>query len=427
MLIEFSVTNYRSVLEKQTLSMAAASANKLEDSHTFSTGIKRLPNLLKSAAIYGPNAAGKSNILRAIHFMRSLILFAATESQEGDPTGVTPFLFDKTSANEPSEFEISFIQNNIRYQYGFAVTNKIVVEEWLFAFPKGKQQLWFNRRYEEKSKNYDWNFGNHLKGKKHDIAGKTRDNALFLSTAAQWNLEQLKAVYLWFKYELTVLQANRPMPTGYTDDLCESDEGKGQVESFLKEADPGISKLLFEEKYDSIDDLIDNLPAEIPAGERESIRKRYEGAKFVDIKTSHQITGSDKEVHLDLYDESDGTKNMYALAGPIINVLRDGEILCIDELDTSLHPLLVRMLIGLFNSAEHNRNNAQLIFTTHDTSQLNKDVFRRDQIWFVEKDDKNSTQLYSLLEFSPRKEEAFEKGYLHGRYGALPFFGGLEI
>jgi len=415
MLIEFTVKNFRSIKESQTLSLAKAKGNELEQTNCFLPEAPGSIELVRSAAIYGANAAGKSNVIKALDAMGRIVLKSAS-SQEGDDIPVSPFLFDELSEEEPSEFEIIFISEGIRYQYGFTATCKNILEEWLIAYPKGRPQKWFNRAFDSETKSQVFKFGDSLLGQKSVWQQATRSNALLLSTAIQLNSEQLKPAYNWFRKKLRVASSGDWGPS-FTASLCQKDNSKNKILSFLKSADFDIYDIQIDkEKFDP-----DSLPDEIPEEARGKIIEDLEGKDFLDIKTVHK-TSNDNLVSLDFDEESAGTQKFFSFAGPWLETLREGYILVIDELHDSLHPNMVKYLVNLFHNTNTNPNNAQLIFTTHETSILNQEVFRRDQIWFCEKDAEQVSSLYPLTDFSPRKErENIELGYLSGRYGALPF------
>lgn len=218
MLIEFSVSNFRSIREPQTLSLVADTGRELRDTHVTVPMAKGTPALLRAAVIYGANAAGKSNLLKALEFFRTLVLDSARESRAGDPLPVQPFLLDEDSATAPSRFEVLFVQQGVRYQYGVVLDRECVRQEWLVAYPGGRPQRWF-----ERERGQPWHFGPHLKPHKSRRlwADATRDNALFLSTAVQLNAEQLRPVYDWFRQQLRFI--NEPgahMSPGYTVHQC---------------------------------------------------------------------------------------------------------------------------------------------------------------------------------------------------------------
>ncbi|MBL1294600.1 MAG: ATP-binding protein [Thiotrichales bacterium] len=422
MLVEFTVKNYRSIKDEQVLSLAKAKGDELEDSNCFTPDAPSSVPLLRSAAIYGANAAGKSNIIHAMMEMESIVRNSASSNQEGDEISVTPFLFDDDSPSEPSEFEMVFISEGVRYQYGFAATKYNIVEEWLIAYPKGRPQRWFSRSFNSKTKLSEYKFSDSLTGQKSVWQSATRTNALFLSTAVLLNSEQLKPVFNWFKKRLRPTDVGGWGPS-FTATLCDEEVTKKRVLSFLKAADFNIHDIKVDkQKFD-----LEMLPDEMPESARASIIKELKEKEFLDIKTIHKTT-SNKLVLLDFEEESDGTQQFFSFIGPWLDTLKNGYILVIDELHDSLHPKMVKYLVGLFNNSKTNPKNAQLIFTTHETSILNQDVFRRDQVWFCEKDKFQATSLYPLTDFSPRKDrENIEMGYLSGRYGALPYVREFDL
>ena len=417
MLIDFSVQNYRSIKQKQLLSLASAKGSELQETNTFQSDIPNLPGLLRSAIMYGANASGKSNVVKALGFMHFFVLNSFGALQEGQLIPVKPFLFDPETSKSPSEFEITFVSDAVRYQYGFAATQQRIIGEWLIAYPEGKPQRWFDRVFDQSTSAYEWRFSRHFLGQKEVIKTATRSNALFLSTAIQLNNDQLKPVFGWFLNKLEIILPGADINLQFTIDRCSSEEEKRRVLAFMNAADMSIVNIQLEKK--PFDPAI--VPPFIGAELREKLIADMRGKELTAVNFVHDAgTGSGV---LDLHEESQGTQKLFAFAGPWLDVLSRGRILIIDELDTSLHPLLVRHLISLFHTPGLNRNNAQLVITTHDTTLLDPDIFRRDQVWFTEKNANGATSLYSLVEFKPRKNEAFERGYLKGRYGALPFIG----
>jgi hypothetical protein len=415
------VTNFRSFSGKQTFSMVKGNGNELVETNTFKAVAIKEFELLRSAAIYGPNASGKSNFLRALQTMRRMVLDSATKQQRGDSLPVIPFRLSPETRQAPSEFEVTFIAAGVRYQYGFAATSERIYEEWLLAFPNGSAQHWFARKWIKEKGHYEWKLGDALTGEKQVWQKSTRDNALFLSTAVQLNSEQLQPIFDWFKRTLRLVNLSGVSPT-FSISLCENEE-KSKVMSFLHAADIHIDDISIEKK--SFDP--DELPDEMPDALRKSIAEDMKGKKITELKTMH--VGSDgKPVVFDFNDESDGTKKLFSFAGPWIDTLKNGYVLFIDELHDNLHPNLVKFLVELFHNPETNPKNAQLVFTTHETAVLDQKIFRRDQIWFCEKDQVQATQIYPLTDFSPRKgRENLELAYLSGRYGALPFVKRVQL
>lgn len=423
MLIEFSVTNYRSFLTPQRLTLTANTAAELQEENTFVSPVSSLPRLLHSAVVYGPNAAGKSNLIQAISFMKRFVLSSAKESQEGERIDVKPFLFKKESSQKPSEFEVLFIQGGIRYQYGFAANSRRVTGEWLFAYPEGRPQKWFERNYNPETYKDGWYFGPRFTGSRKIWQEATRGNALFLSTAIQLNNEQLKPVFNWFDKKLVVLGETETIHPGFSMGECEEAEKKRKILEFLNSADLSITDISLQKKEFSMEDL----PDEMPQTMKEEIARDFKGKKLTRLLFMHPSSDNGEDVPLDFDEESAGTRKLFELAGPWLDVLANGLVFFVDELDTNLHPGLVRFLLKLLHNPDTNRHNAQLVFATHDTTVLDQSLMRRDQVWFVEKDAENATRLYPLSDYKPRKGEALQKGYLYGRYGALPFPGELRF
>jgi len=422
MFVQFSAKNYLSFKDEQTLSLTMAKGGELAASNTFNSDPSTNTRLLKSAVIYGPNASGKSNFLAAMVAMRRIVIKSAAKSQRGDKLPVTPFLLDEMSADLPSEFEIVFVADGVRYQYGFSVTSERVHEEWLLAFPRGKPQRWFTRVWNEKMDADEWEMGNSFTGQKQLWRDATRSNALFLSTAVHLNSEQLQPVFDWFKNILRVLPVGEGHPS-FTASLCKDGNERNKVVKYLKAADLGIDDISVESERISAKHLPDNMPEEI----KTFFLQDVEDTNIFNIQAIHQ-TNQGVNVSFDFGVESEGTQNFFALAGPIIDTLENGYILFVDELHGSFHPKMVRFLVELFHDEKTNPNNAQLIFTSHETSILSQDIFRRDQIWFCEKDKEQATILCPLTDFSPRKgRENLEAGYLSGRYGALPYLNIAEL
>jgi uncharacterized protein len=414
-LLEFRVANYLSINEPQTLTMSTSKYYKgLQEENSFDSGVTGLPRLLRSALVYGPNAAGKSNLIRAIQFMQNFVLLSHSH-QEGQQINAKAFALEADSRTKPSEFEIFFVQDKVRYQYGFSLTSERVMEEWLIAYPEGKPQRWFQRAYDEETDKEKWRFGSKFTGRKQLWHEATRKNALFLSTAIQLNNEQLKPVFAWFRECLAVIPSRGEINLGLSIAACASDEGKRSIMEFMNSADLSIADIEVK-KTPFTHEMI---PAGVPQELKDMMSRDLKGKEMAQIRFQHRDDKGDA-VFFDIVEESDGTQKLFAFAGPWLDVLAKGRVLFIDELDTSLHPLLVRFLVEIIHNKKANGRNAQLIFTTHDTSLLDSDLFRRDQIWFVERDQSYATKLYPLSNFSPRKGEALEKSYLKGRYGALP-------
>jgi len=412
MLIEFSIENFRSIKEKVTLSMVAT-----KDSSLDGNLIKNVLNddsLLKSAVIYGANASGKTNVLMALNFLRALVLNSHYH-QKGQGIRFTPFKLDKKCSLNPTKMSLIFIKNDIKYNYGVSFDKEKVVDEYLYHYPNDKKAIIF-----ERNKTTEYKFTSDEKEQKV-LSDRTLPNVLYLSKATQENYEKVSNAFDWFRNSLNVIGPSFIGPfipgdlpeSNFTVELLKKDAGlKSYVMKALLEADVGIDDFSTISKKIPRDEL-KGLPPELLSlmlGDK----KEFEAYQ---IQTLHKGVAFDFET-----EESDGTRKIFSLIGPWIDTLKNGKTLVVDELDTKLHYLLILFLIRLFHDPTQNKTNAQLIFTTHNTSLLDQDFFRRDQIWFTEKNaETGSTDLYSLTEYSPRKDKAIEKGYLAGRYGALPF------
>ncbi|MCW8966254.1 MAG: ATP-binding protein [Candidatus Pacearchaeota archaeon] len=423
MLVEFNVTNFKSIRSKQTFSMTKAKGDELEESNSFQSEGATPLNLLRSAAIYGPNASGKSNFIEAMSAMKRIVEDSATELRRGDKLPVDPFRLDPEMRESATEFEVVFISKGTRYQYGFAATQERIVEEWMIAFPKGRAQNWFSRFWIGKENEYDWEMGSSLSGKKQLWREATRSNALFLSTAVQLNSEQLQPVYDWFSDTLRTTTVTAWSP-GFTAGLCCKDsENKKRVLNLLKAADLDIKDISVKKKLFDESDLSDDLPKEA----KSRILERMKGKEIIDELYMLHEDSEGNLIAFDFEEESDGTQKLFSFAGPWLDVLKNGYVLFVDELHDNLHPKIVQFLVDLFHSSETNTSNAQLVFTTHETTILNQNIFRRDQIWFCEKGKDHATTVYPLTDFSPRKvRENLELSYLAGRYGAVPYIRMME-
>ena len=430
MLIEFTFKNYRSYRDSHTFSMVASADKDLPNNTIEAAALGKI-RLNRSVVIYGANAAGKSNLIEAMDFVAK---FVRTSAERDRSIPVKGFLFDEETRDEPSEFEVTFLHEGVRYEYGFVVDRERVHEEWLIAYPKGSAQVWFERSADSDLLDGKWHFGRQLKGEKSRLVPLTRPNALFLSVSAQFNHEQLKPIYDWFVNKLQVMNLGdtpeflEHIAASY---LHDKPNVQNEVSNLLRHADLGIAKFSIEETKQTREATSGGLDLPNAASEKmsqllEALANLTVGDEVSQrsVRMYHQTDGpGNNGTPLSFNEESLGTRRLFGLAPLVLNRLKKGGVLVLDELDSSLHPLLVRELVQKFHDPKTNPGNAQLIFNTHDTTLLDQTLFRRDQIWFAEKGSNGATHLYSLLEYKPRKSEALSKGYLQGRYGAVPFLG----
>lgn len=426
MIIEIKVANYRSINEEQTLSFVADRATRHPNNLIKRPGYR----LLKSIGLFGANASGKSNFLKAIGAMSTFVRDSATKMNDGDPIeAAEPYRLDPATREQPSRFEITFVKDGTVYTYGFAADPQRVHEEWLSAKTETSEKPLFNikRQYRPLDETEFWDADGLYNSTYDLLIDRTRDNALLLSTAARENVKELLPIYHYMREQIEAIDVSDP-PTDLiarTAMQCESDKGlQGLINSLLRDADTGIDN--FQVKS------FKRLPFSHIATDEEGNKKAifrtrsnyYPTENFQDIVMLRQ--GSDGEtIQFDFKaDESNGTQRFFGLAGLLLNALEKGSFLALDELDASMHPLLTRRLLEMFQSPEANPNGAQLLFTTHDPSLLDQELFRRDQIWLTEKHNGAST-FFSLADIQPpiRNTEAFLGNYLTGRYGGTPHLG----
>lgn len=424
MLLQFSIKNFRTFKDKATLSLIASNYDKeTREQDNIATNESSL-RLLKSAVIYGSNASGKSKLIDAFAFMRYFVINSSKESQKGETIEVEPFKLSTLTENAPSEFEIIFIHSNVLYRYGFEATTNRIVSEWLYHKPKTKEVELFYRD----GSNFNTHERSFTKGNTVVKEGLVRDNALLISVAAQFNENTAISVLDWFKRLKILSGLNESNYKGFTMKQTKDPIQKEKILKLLKAADFGIQDI----ELQKID--IESLPKQMPKELKDKLIRevREEKKEFAsDVLTKHKKYNKDlkavENISLSLEDdESSGTKKFFALTGPILDVIENGYTLIVDELDSKLHPNLVCKIVSLFNSKEFNKKNAQLIFNTHDTNLLSSDLFRRDQIWFANKNKYGEAKLYSLADFKSdevRKNEPFEDNYINGKYGAVPFLG----
>ena len=421
MLIEFSVENFLSIKDRVTLSLLA-SADKSLDNNLIKTDVLKKDSLLRSAVLYGANASGKTNVLLALDFLNHLVI-NSHNNQKGTKIEYSPFKLNRENISIPSQFEVVFIKNNVKYIYGVSITDEKIVDEYLYYYPEGRRATIF-----ERNNTTDYKFTID-KNEQNFLSKRTLENVLYLSNSTQLNYAKTSEAFEWFKDNLRIIgPTDNPTLTEYTIKLLNEDKAfKEYLLKALVEADLGISDISASVETISMEDL----PTDFPKHLKSILSDDKGELKKIDIKTIHtvhNIEGNEINVQFEFDEESDGTQRMFSLIGPWIDVLINGRILVVDELDTKLHHLLNVFLIKMFHDPSQNKSNAQLIFTTHNTNLLDLDLFRRDQIWFTEKNpDIGSTDLYSLIEFSPRKDKKIQKGYLAGRYGAIPFISSGKL
>ena len=360
-----------------------------------------------------------SNLAKALGFMRWFIINSSKDTQTSEQIEVERFKLSDSTDSEPSFFEIVFFMNQKKYRYGFEANRNEVVSEWLFYVPKLRETKLFERKADSFTiaKIY----------KADGIQQKTRSNALFLSVSAQFNVGIAESILTFFGKNINLISGlDDEGYRGYTIKCLQDNKNRDSILNFLKKLSLGFDEIQLEEH----DFNVESLPREIPDEIKRFILKNSDGGKATSVQTLHKKFNEEgvfiSSELFDINDESEGTQKIFSLAGPFLDTLKNGKVLIIDEFDARLHPKLSLAIVEMFNSRDGNPNNAQLVFMTHDTNLLSNKLFRRDQVWFTEKNRYGSTSVYSLVEYKVRNDASFESDYIKGKYGAIPYIRSLN-
>lgn len=418
MLLQFLVENYASIRDEKILSMEP---NK-DQEHPENILEKGNYKAVGMAAIYGANASGKTTLFRAMT-MALNILRSSSVRQINETIPVVPFKFNSEKAGLPSKFEFTFVAGDgKKYIYGFSADRRKVHEEYLYRYNTNRPGMVFDR------KGVEYKFARAEKKNLEPLIRMNSDNKLFLATATSWNVESTAIPYKWLAEGIDSYTNDDNIPNlalnMYRTNQAENIEF---TKKLMKQADINLSEVTVTSKRIEAPQAGALFAGIVVAGQVIQPQEQYE----IKIETGHTVrdeSGNETTFPLTLGEESLGTQQLFFLSPLLRQTFEEGKVLVIDEIDRSLHPFIVKFLVNLFRNPAWNRNGAQLIFTTHDTTLLSLDTFRRDQIYFTEKDAKTgATDLYSLSEFSVRKTDNIEKGYLLGRYGAIPYLHTEEI
>lgn len=414
MLINFTVSNFLSFKKARSLNLKVAPITEYIDYNTFETPITDL-KLLKSLIVYGPNSSGKSNMFKAMNFMRWFMMNSFKNLQTGEKIDVQSFCLNTSTIDKPSFFEIELLVNHIKYRYGFKVDSDRVYEEYLFYVKKIKEYPLFVRKKQKIEVEDKFNL-------KKDLVSLTRENALFLSLAAQFNNEISKDILNEISKFTFISGYRDENHIDTTVQLLESEKYGELVRNFIIGADLGFTDIIAE-KFKITEKMLNKskIPEEIKKLILKENRDNYQ------VNTTHQVFDENNKPVQDtlmslMQDESLGTQKFFSLAGPIINTIISGGVLIIDEFSARMHPVLSESIMRLFNSKNNNPNNAQFLFATHNTRFINKssNIFRRDQMILFKKNKYGATEVNSLFDLKIRKDASFEKEYLLGKYDAIP-------
>lgn len=426
MLIEFNFSNFRSFRNETCLSMHAVGLSQLQPVLRNFGSLKLLP----AVAIYGKNGGGKSNVLRAFVTGVNFIRNAQRTQTEGHPVPVTPFAFDDVSAERPTWFEYIYTFDNIKYKYGFSATSKEIIEEYLYYWPKGYTSKIFHRKGQE------FSFPTNSEKKRKDLISEAvAPNQLFFSVACTMNEKKCIAAMKWFREQIYLLRSYRNIDKQMFE-YRDNPKMLDAITEYAKNADFGIEDIHFD--YNATDV---KTKSDFPSGMPEELKRAV--GSFLDALSSDPNTaeyklgvteiksqtihngidknGEKKQYTLRLSDESDGTHRLMSMAPAIENALATGGVFIADELEIRLHPLLLELIVAKFQNPKTNPHNAQLIFSTHDTSLLDSNLLRKDQVYFADKRNEDGvSELYCISDFQTQTHEKMLKAYLAGKYGAIP-------
>ncbi|PKK15165.1 ATP-binding protein [Thermomonospora sp. CIF 1] len=410
-LLRFRVANHRSIRDEQTLSLVATPRRGQPKPKSG-----EIPPTVRVVGIYGANASGKSNVLSALAYMLWCIRDSQTRWRPDRGVPRQPFRLEEGGTSRSSFYELDFVHRQTRYSYGFELDDEQVLGEWLFSFPEGRP-----RRLFERSGPDEYKFGRSLKGETARIAKLTRANSLYLSSAANNDHPLLGDLHRWLTDHIKLarqIDFDQQVRTQYTQQLLRDTKLADLVRRLLQAADLGISDVKLRHRPLSEDAL-----RLLSAAGRELLSK--EDIRELETVIQFVHTGTHGTRTFDFGEESAGTQVWFSLVGPLLNALLHRSVLLVDEVDSSLHPHLSSTIIRMFKDETINPHRSQLIFASHDTtllgSLLDDGLLDRDEVWFTEKDETGATSLYSLAEFTPRRDENIERGYLQGRYGAVPY------
>lgn len=427
MLLQFSVSNFRALRGLQTLNLAASNYDKAMLENTLSPDLPGLKGKrwLKGIALYGANASGKSTMIEAMESLSDWVGQSAKMTDPQEPiTFIDPFALDVAAAEEPTAFAIVFTVDGVRFEYRVAATQALVIHESLRAWPRSKEQVWFERDWNSETGIHDFTPENPTGlPRNRDIEQRTLRNMLYLSKAVAENRKEVEPIFRWLvsRFKFLDLSARNDIGGGFT---LSQIEGKGaalknRIMKVLQHADLGVvdASVIEKEPDETVMKFLQSLPNEVVKSLRQDRNKR---PLLTEPQLFHQ--GPDNaSVPLEWQRESAGTQRFFALIGPWLDILENGYTVCIDEIETSMHPIMVRELLKLIFSESENTGGAQVIFTTHNPLFLDGTLLRRDQVWFTDKDEEGAAHVYPLTEYQPRQGESLIRGYLAGRYGAVPF------
>jgi predicted ATPase len=411
MLIGFSLRNFRSFLDEQCFVFAASPDRTHESTHCVRTGMKSVPRLSKSAIIFGPNGSGKTNFVIALQTLRDLVLHSTAYSEAQFAALHTPFQFGP-SALRPTEFQIDLLIEKVRYRYAVSFNAQRICAERLLVYKTGKAQRWFERHYDESSRSEEWTaFSPNFNGPREMWRKATRSKALFLTTAAQLNSEQLKPVLHWFEHSLEIISPAETADFSRIAVRIQDAEFKARVLRLLNAVGIKVEDVRIADP--------DGSGIEASAARSAALTHAPHGNSRTQVEFQYSNEGW-PAVWLESEYEAAGIQRLFGLIGPLLSAIESAKLLVVDDFDANLHPLIARFLVTFVNDPNVSDRGAQLLLVSHNTTLMDLDMLRRDEIWLTELNGAHATTLNTVLRSSPRKHEHIAKGYLRGRYGAIP-------
>lgn len=423
MMVNFSLSNAFSFMDAQNMSMLAVSSSK-DDINLANVMSVRDERILKSALIFGANASGKSNLMKTISLMKDIVLHSVQVIESSITKNVIPFLLDENGPKNPTEMEMTFISEGIKYRYGLSIFQGKIKEEWLYYTPNARETILFERDGNSIEINKA-SFGESNLFVKDGVIQKTREDVPFISVVAGFNGEHSKRVVNWFNSIVFLSGSNEGMFTGITIKLInESEDFKVWLKKILPAfqiSDITIDEVAPEFPFGNIktdDDNLRNLFS--------SIQDFTKNKKMLSLRVLKKTATGEISVPIDF--ESEGTKKIVYLLGPIYNAIVNGNLLLVDEFDSKFHTLLSKFLFRIFHA--QSEGDSQIIAAVQDVNLMNTDCFRRDQIWFVDKDIKSGgSHLYSLVEYKEKQrtlKSSYGHDYLDGAFDAIPLFDDVK-
>jgi uncharacterized protein len=411
MLIGFVLRNFRSFLNEQSFAFAASPDRAHETTHCMRTGMKSVPRLSKSAIIFGPNGSGKTNFVMALKTLRDLVLHSSAYSELQFAELYTPFQFGP-SAYGPTEFEIDVLVEKVRYRYSVSYNAHRICSERLLVYRTGKAQRWFERSYDESTRTENWApFSPNFNGPREMWRKATRSRALFLTTAAQLNSGQLKPVFHWFEHCLEIIMPSDTSDVARIAAGIQDPKFKDRVLRLLRTVGIKVDDVRISDQEASA--------ADSSGGRSSPMTYTPHANSRAQVEFLYNREGW-PPVWLESEYEAAGIHRLFGLIGPLLSTIENGKLMVVDEFDTNLHPLVARFLIKFINDPSVSHQGAQLVLVSHNTTLMDLEMLRRDEIWLTELDGSHATNLSTVLRSSPRKHEQIAKGYLRGRYGAVP-------